>query len=387
MSAEIKKVNNKNGTTSYRVSIYLGIDELTGKKRRTTRCFPTKREAERALVTVKSEYERNKHRTNQKIRFKEAYEIWLENYRLDVKPSTLNKTMEHFRLHILPVFGECFVDKVNVQFCQTAVVNWRKTLIHYKRIFNYTSSVFDHMVSIEFLSENPCKKVSVPKPKPKKIELDAEENFWTKEEVEKFLEQLKKEKNPMLLPLYKLMIMSGIRRGEALSLCWKCIDLDNQTICITQTATIGLENKLIIQTPKTASSSRKIQLDNDTITILKEWKATQSEMLLHLGYNPNDESQLVFPNTKNSVMALSKVGQTMNRIIGRCDGLKKITVHGLRHTCCSLMSESGATPHQIKAVLGHSDTKMLEIYTHVAENEKAKATQNYADYLANSALG
>lgn len=43
MSAEIKKVNNKNGTTSYRVSIYLGIDELTGKKRRTTRCFPTKR--------------------------------------------------------------------------------------------------------------------------------------------------------------------------------------------------------------------------------------------------------------------------------------------------------------------------------------------------------
>jgi len=50
------------------------------------------------------------------------------------------------------------------------------------------------------------------------------------------------------------------------------------------------------------------------------------------------------------------------------------------------MSESGATPHQIKAVLEHSDTKMLEIYTHVAKNEKAKATQNYADYLSHSAL-
>ena len=94
MSAEIKTVKNKNGTTSYRVSIYLGIDELTGKKRRTTRCYPTKKEAERAIVTVKAEYERNKHRTNQKIRFTEAYEMWLENYQIDVKESTLNKTME-----------------------------------------------------------------------------------------------------------------------------------------------------------------------------------------------------------------------------------------------------------------------------------------------------
>ena len=86
-------------------------------------------------------------------------------------------------------------------------------------------------------------------------------------------------------------------------------------------------------------------------------------------------------------MALSKVGQILHRIIARCDGLKQINVHGLRHTCCSLMTESGATPHQIKAVLGHSNTKMLEIYTHVATNEKTKATQNYADYLSNSALG
>lgn len=384
---KIEIVQNKNGTISYKANIYLGVDELTGKKKRTSKCYDSLKKAERGIVAEKAKFKQNKQRKTQKIRFKQAYEMWLENYQLDVKESTLNKTVECFRLHILPVFGECFLDKVHVQFCQKAVVDWRDSLIHYKRIFNYTSAVFDHMVSIEAISENPCKKVSVPKPKPKKIELDAEENFWTKEEVDKFLEQLKKEKNPMLLPLYKLMIMSGIRRGEALSLCWKCIDLDNQTISITQTATIGLGNKLIIQTPKTLSSSRKIQLDNDTIAILKEWKATQSETLLQLGYNPNDENQLVFPNTKNSVMALSKIGQTMNRIIGRCDGLKKITVHGLRHTCCSLMSESGATPHQIKAVLGHSDTKMLEIYTHVAENEKAKATQNYADYLSNSALG
>lgn len=51
------------------------------------------------------------------------------------------------------------------------------------------------------------------------------------------------------------------------------------------------------------------------------------------------------------------------------------------------MSESCANIYQIKAVLGHSDTKMLEVYTHVAKNEKAKATQNYADYLSHSVLG
>ena len=278
MSAEIKKVKNKNGTTSYRVSIYLGIDELTGKKRRTTRCFPTKREAERALVTVKAEHERNKHRNNQKVRFKEAYEIWLDNYRLDVKESTLNKTMECFKLHILPIFGECLIDKVNVRFCQKAVVDWRDSLIHYKRIFNYTSAVFDHMVSLELLDENPCKKVAVPKPKPKIIELDAEENFWTKAEVDIFFQQLEKEPNPIYKPMFRLLIMSGIRKGELLSLRWNCVDLINREISIVQTATIGMKNQLIIQTPKTSRSMRKIPIDNETASILMDWKATQSEI-------------------------------------------------------------------------------------------------------------
>lgn len=383
MSAEIKTVKNKNGTTSYRVSIYLGIDELTGKKRRTTRCFSTRKEAERAIVTVKAEHERKKHRTNNKIRFKDAYEMWLENYQVDVKESTLNKTMECFRLHILPVYGECILEKVNVRFCQKTINSWRESLIHYKRIFNYTSSVFDYMVSIEAISDNPCRKVLIPKPKRKKIELDAEENFWTKDEVDTFFKQLEKESNPMLKPLFHLLIMSGIRKGEALSLRWKNVDLNNQEISIVQTTTIGLMNRLIIQTPKSSKSTRKIQIDNDTTAVLKDWKANQTETLLRLGVNNNSKEQLVFPNTKNSIMAPAKVGQVLDRIIERCEGLKRVTVHGLRHTCCSLMAESGATPHQIKAVLGHSDTKMLEIYTHVAKKEKAKATQIYADYLSN----
>lgn len=170
--------------------------------------------------------------------------------------------------------------------------------------------------------------------------------------------------------------------NSGLSLRWNNVDLDNREISIVQTATIGLENQLIVQTPKTSSSNRKIPIDNETASILMDWKAAQSEILLHLGHNPN-KTQLVFPNTKNSVMAPSKVGQIMNRIIERCDGLKRITVHGLRHTCCSLMFASGATLIQVQAVLGHTDAKTtLNVYTHVAKKEQEKTTQAMADYLA-----
>ena len=384
MSAEIKTVKNKNGTTSYRVSIYLGIDELTGKKRRTTRCYPTKKEAERAIVTVKAEYERNKHRTNQKIRFTEAYEMWLENYQIDVKESTLNKTMERFRLHILPVFGECLIDKVNVRFCQKAVATWRESLVHYKRIFNYASSVFDYMVSLEAITDNPCNRVFIPKPKPQTIELNAEEDFWTRDEVDMFFNQLKKEENPMYYPLFRVAILTGVRRGELISLRWDCIDFDKQTISILRTATVGLNNKLIVQTPKTKNSFREITVDNETIEILKAWKTTQAATLSKLGYNPTSKEQLVFPNKKNTMLSLSKVGQIMKRIVDKCEGLKKIKVHGMRHTCCSLLFESGANLNQVKSILGHRDSKTtLNVYTHVTKKEQEKTTQIYADYLSN----
>ena len=56
----------------------------------------------------------------------------------------------------------------------------------------------------------------------------------------------------------------------------------------------------------------------------------------------------------------------------------------MRHTCCSLLFESGANLNQVKSILGHRDSKTtLNVYTHVTKKEQEKTTQIYADYLSN----
>ncbi|WP_424899116.1 tyrosine-type recombinase/integrase [Trichococcus sp.] len=95
-----------------------------------------------------------------------------------------------------------------------------------------------------------------------------------------------------------------------------------------------------------------------------DWKASQATTLSKLGSNPTSNEQLVFPNTKNTMLALSKVDLIMTRIVNKCDGLKKIKVHGMRHTCCSLLFENGTNLNQVKSILSHTDSKTtLNVYT------------------------
>ena len=58
--------------------------------------------------------------------------------------------------------------------------------------------------------------------------------------------------------LFRLLAFSGMRKGEALALTWSDLDFINETVTINKTLTRGLESRLIIQTPKTASGKRAI---------------------------------------------------------------------------------------------------------------------------------
>lgn len=59
----IKSYKKKDGKTYYQFQAYLGIDELTGKMKTTTkRGFKTKSEAELALARIKVEVSEGKYR-------------------------------------------------------------------------------------------------------------------------------------------------------------------------------------------------------------------------------------------------------------------------------------------------------------------------------------
>ena len=57
----------------------------------------------------------------------------------------------------------------------------------------------------------------------------------------------------------------------------------------------------------------------------------------------------------------------------RVNGLKHITLHGLRHTMASVGNDEGLTLYEISKILGHCDTAITsEIYTHVFDTTHEK---------------
>lgn len=382
---QIKKYTKKDGSTAYKFQTYLGTDPETGKQKFTTRRgFATLKDAKLAASRLRLDSEENGFQGNKRHTFNELYELWLVQYRGTVKESTLQKTMELFKNHILPAFGNMKVEKITSAYCHKKVNEWVKFHSKYNVMKNYTSAVFKFAVRLDMMKTNPMDKIITPK-RPEKVGEEKRIKFYSKEELFKFFECCNEDvsrSNNILWPtLFRLLAFSGMRKGEALALTWNDIDFQNGTVLINKTIARGLGNRLIIQTPKTATSKRTNALDPVTLSMLKTWRKRQATDFLKLGFNTMSAEQLIFPNTNNELMIPTKPDQKLDRIIKK-NGLKRITVHGFRHTHVSLLLESGVSIKEVQDRIGHSDIKItMNTYAHVTEKAKEKAAEKFAAYV------
>ena len=381
----IKKYTKKDGSTAYMFQAYLGTDPNTGNRIRVTRQgFTTKKAASLALSRLKLEVDEGSFIKANDDTFQAVYELWLEQYRNTVKESTLHKTIQLFGKHILPAFGSMKLDKITVPFCQKKVNEWFGIHSKYTVIKNYTSSVLKFAIRMDLLKSNPMDKVTLPR-RMAEVGKDEGLKYFDKVELQRFFEysasEAERTNNLLWHTLFRLLAFSGIRKGEALALTWNDLDFVSESVTINKTLTRGLENRLIIQAPKTASGKRSIALDPITLTMLNTWRKRQATDFLKLGFNTMSGEQLIFPNTKNEFMSPTKPDKKLSKIIEQND-LKRITIHGFRHTHCSLLFEAGASIKEVQDRLGHSDIKVtMNIYTHVTEKAKEKTAEKFAKYV------
>lgn len=72
----------------------------------------------------------------------------------------------------------------------------------------------------------------------------------------------------------------------------------------------------------------------------------------------------------------------MQQVYKHHSTLKRITVHGFRHTHASLYLESGASIKDLQMRLGHSDIRTtMDVYAHVAKYTKKASMDKFAKYL------
>ncbi|QZN88061.1 site-specific integrase [Vagococcus lutrae] len=381
----IQKYSLKNGETRYMFHSYIGVDPVTNKEvYRKRRGFKTKKQAEIAEARLINEFNEHGFPSERKrSTFNEVYELWLESeYEDNVQESTLNKTTRDFRNHIIPSFDGMNIREIKPDHCQSELNKWRDKLVNYRRIKNYANRVFDYALRMDIIDSNPFDKVTVPK----RIETidDSEfENFYTKEELNEFLDYVKEDLDFNWYVYFRILAYSGARKSEILALKWSDIDFDTSTLNINKTLTRGLNNKIIVQPTKTVNGRRVIDMDYDSMKLLKQWKMYQAQFMLKLGFNTNTPDQLVFANTRNNFYSINVPNDRMRNVQKR-NGLKQITVHGLRHTHCSILFSMGASIKDVQARLGHTDIQTtMNIYAHVTKEEKKDTADKFAKFMEN----
>lgn len=379
--ASIKKYKNKDNKIRYSFQVYLGLDKQTGKKMITTRRgFKTKKEANLEASKLEIQIAQGDLKKQTNIKFLDVYKEWFPSYKNTVRVSTWARSIGMFKNHILTSLGNKKIETIKPNDVQIAVNKWFKFAPNNsKKWYYYSSMVFDYAMKQEYISKNPCKMVTLPRRKP--VSGDKTANFWTKDQLMEFFKYIDKDKNTEKFTLFRVLAFTGIRRGECLALTWGDINFNENTLRVNKTLTQGVKGKQIVQAPKTRKGRRTIILDKLTIKYLKEWHMKQRKLFLRYGFNTVNKSQLVFTTNKNTHKSLNTPGKWLSKII-KDHNLKKITVHGFRHTHASALFAAGASIKEVQERLGHEDVQTtMNIYTHVTNNQNKDAVKKLTNYL------
>jgi integrase len=183
-------------------------------------------------------------------------------------------------------------------------------------------------------------------------------------------------------PVFAFLALTGCRRGEALGLRWRDVDLAARRAVIRHQ--IGKVAGQVIEIESTKSDSgRSIALDPGLIARLEAHRVRQdtNRALLGRGYVDRD---LVFANEDGSALDPEGVSRVFVIQASRL-GLPRIRLHDLRHTWATLAPQNGVHPKVVQERLGHANIAITpQTYSHVIPTMHDQAADLVAGVIASA---
>ena len=388
MTMNITEYKKKNGATVYRASVYLGVDKLTGKKARTTVTASTKKGVKIKAREAVNAFAANGYSVKEKptiTTYRELVALWWESYKNTIKPNSQQSMEGIVRLHILPVFGDYKLDKLTTPIIQQQVNKWadkankgeKGAYANYSFLNNINRRILQYGVTMQVIQHNPARDVIIPHKQQNK---EHKVKFFSNQELKQFLDYLEdldqsSYENFFDYVLYKTLLASGCRIGEALALEWSDIDLKKGTISISKTLNRYQETN----TPKSKAGLREIDIDKATVSLLKQYKKRQQVQSWQLG---RSEGIVFTPFTTKYAYACLLRKRLQSHF--KAAGVPDISFHGFRHTHATIMLYAGIEAKDLQYRLGHSNISMtLNTYVHATKEGAKKAVSIFESAISN----
>jgi integrase len=307
---------------------------------------------------------------------------WLPAIAVTVRPTTYAHYTSNCEQHIIPFLGSMPLQrldgvKLNALYGRLLTDGRIRgggglSAASVRRVHATLHRAFRDAMRWGYLLANPASAADPPR----EHVLARERPSWSSAELAAFLRSVESDR---LYGLWRLLAMSGCRRGEALGLRWDDLDLESGAVRIRR-ALIPLNGKLIESEPKTARGRRTIALDAETLSALQGHAARQLEEQ-RFWEAAHTASRLVFTRENGAPLHPERITARFRRLV--CEAaLPTIPLHGLRHTHASLALALGINPRLVSERLGHSTVAFtLDVYAHVLPKADKEAAERVAELL------
>lgn len=312
--------------------------DWTGTRRqKTKRGFAKKSETQEWECAFKLKDEMNIN-----MKFKDFAELYLSDIQPRIKYNSFLTKKHIIETKILPYFGHRKLNEIR----PADVIQWQNEIMKLKKdngeaysptylktIHNQLSAILNHAVNMYDLKNNVARKAgSMGKEESKEI------MFWTQEEYQAFIEQVADK--PISYYAFEILYWTGIREGELLALTPADFDFVKKTLRINKSYQ-RLEGKDVITDPKTPKSNRVI--------VMSDFLAVEIEDFI---------SKLDGISNDDRIFTISKsyLHHEMDRG-AKLAGVKRIEIHGLRHSHISLLIHMGYSALAIATRLQNEEFK------------------------------
>lgn len=239
------------------------------------------------------------------------------------------------------------------------------TLLHSAEMQRTTASTANHLLSTLRRMLNLACKWGLLEKNPaagqeKFREAPPRQRYLSREEVRRFLGVLDEEPDRLSVSALRLLLYTGCRRDEILSLQWQFLHRDEARFFLPRTKN---------------GRSRTVFLNERALAVV-------DDLIAKRDLSPRTSGSLyLFPSRgKARKPYLYDLRKPFERAC-RAAGIENFRPHDLRHTFASLAVSAGVPLFAVQHLLGHQDISMTQRYSHLAADDLRRASADVATLM------
>lgn len=397
-----KKTVTRNGKqyTYWEAQVTTGADPGTGKQIRKVYTGKSQKEVREKMQAAATDVQNGDFFEPSKMTVSNWLDIWLEEYSADWKYKTKEKYETVCRIHLKPAFGSiklCKLTTPQIQKFYNELGRTGKVTAHKDKngkiverreplspksirlVHGVLSKALNTAVRIGYIKRNVAELCTTPKLEKKEIDP------LTDSQIKKFVSLCDGEKYGRI---YKLILFTGLREGEALGLTWDCVDFKSGVLKIKQQLQRhGNKDELV---PLKNSKPRYLTAPAAVMRLLECEYTHQLEQRLAAGemwqgWKDQQEmkTSLVFLRDDGTNITAAALYQRYKHLAEMIEAPES-RVHSLRHTYAVLSLQNGDNVKTVQDNLGHTTAAFtLDVYGHVSEKMKEDSATRMQQYIEN----